>query len=149
MTEQNNNADQQPDNSVSGYYENYNDTQTEILAIELRKAKNTLFTLSAIIFAGDLISLLVLNAVNVQTILIILVVPVLLIGLAFLAKKEPLTAIIIAAVVIIGLWIYSIVITRGQSAIMGWLIKAVIIYFLIAGYQHAREATRIKKELSI
>jgi hypothetical protein len=30
---------------------------------------------------------------------------------------------------------------------MGWLVKAVIIYLLIAGLLHATEAMRIKKEL--
>ena len=150
MTEPNNSADgKQPDNSVSGYYENYSETQKEVLAIELRKTRNTLFTLAAIVFAGDLISLLIADAVYLQTILIILVVPAILIGLAFLAGKEPMTAIVIAAVIIIGLWVYSIIITGGYSAVSGWIVKAIIVYLLIAGYQHAKEAIRIKKELGI
>lgn len=84
-----------------------------------------------------------------ETILIIAVIPAALTGLAFLANKEPLTAMIIAAVIIVGLWVYSIVITGGKAAIMGWLIKAVIVYLILAGFQHAREAARIKKELQI
>jgi hypothetical protein len=149
MTEQNNNAGQQPDNSVSGYYENYSDTQKEVLAIEIRKTRNTLFTIAAIVLASDLLGLAVLNAFVLEAILIILIVPAILIGLGFLALKEPLTAIIIAAVIIIGVWVYTIITVGGRAAIMGWLVKAIIIYFLIAGFQHAKEAMRIKKELGV
>jgi hypothetical protein len=148
MTEQNNNAGQ-PDNSVSGYYEGYSDTQKEVLATEIRRTRNTLFTIAAIILAGDIIGLLALDAFVFRAILIVLVVPAILIGLGFLAMKEPLTAVIIAAIIIVGIWVYTIVVTEGRAAIMGWLVKAVIIYFLIAGFQHAREAMRIKKELGV
>lgn len=144
-----NKTGQEPDNSVSGYYENYSETQKEVLAIELRKTRNTLFILAAIIFAGDILGLLMVNAIFLQAVLISLIVPAIMAGLAFLAGKEPMTAIVIAAVIIIGLWVYLMVISGGYSAVTGWIIKAIIIYFLIAGYQHAKEATRIKKELGI
>ena len=144
-----NKTGQEPDNSVSGYYENYSETQKEVLAIELRKTRNTLFILAVIIFAGDILGLLMVNAIFLQAVLISLIVPAIMAGLAFLAGKEPMTAIVIAAVIIIGLWVYLMVISGGYSAVTGWIIKAIIIYFLIAGYQHAKEATRIKKELGI
>jgi hypothetical protein len=149
MTQESNNAGEQDDNSVSGYYEGYSDMQKEVLAIETRKTRNTLFTIAAVILVSDILSLLALNVFKLEVVLVVLIVPVAIAGLAFLANKEPLTAIIIAAVIIIGIWIYTIVVSGGRAAIMGWLIKAVIIYFLIAGFQHAREATRIKKELGI
>ena len=139
----------EPGNSVSEYYDNYAETQKEVLGIKTRKTRNSLFTLAAIVFASDLLSLMVTNTVMPETILIIAVIPAALTGLAFLANKEPLTAMIIAAVIIVGLWVYSIVITGGKAAIMGWLIKAVIVYLILAGFQHAREAARIKKELQI
>jgi hypothetical protein len=149
MTDQDNNPGQQPDNSVSGYYENYSDTQKEVLAIEIRKTRNVLFTIAAIVFASDLLGLAILNAFVFEAILIILIVPAILIGLGFLAVKEPLTAIIIAAVIIVGVWVYTIIAVGGSAAITGWLVKAIIIYFLIAGLQHAKEAMRIKKELGV
>jgi len=149
MTEQNSDMAPQPDNSVSGYYENYSDTQKQVLAIEIHKTRNTLFTIAAIVLASDLLGLAVLNAFVFEAILVILIVPAILIGLGFLALKEPLTAIIIAAVIIIGVWVYTIITVGGRAAIMGWLVKAIIIYFLIAGLQHAKEAMRIKKELGV
>lgn len=139
----------QTTNVVSDYYDNYADTQKEVLAIKVLKTRNILFTLAAIFFASDLLALLIANAVTGYTILMALVLPVILIGLAFLSLKEPLSAMIIATVLIAALWVYIIYLSGVRGAVMGWLIKAVIIYFIIAGFQQAAEAHRIKKELKV
>ncbi len=141
------NINQPEENVVVGLYDNYHETQKEILAIEIRKTRNKLFTIAIIIFVFDLIALSVMNAISLQTIIWVLVLPVIIVGLAFFAIKEPLAAMIIAALIIAGLWIYTIILTGGLAAISGWLGKAIIIYLLIAGFQNAIEATRIKKEL--
>ena len=146
---ENGNTSQQPDSDVSGYYENYSETQKEVLAIEIRKTRNNLFISAAVLLVSGFLGLAMLNVFNLVTILAVSVIPIILTGLGFLANKEPFTAIIIAAVVFIGEWIYSIVITGGRAAIMGWLVRAIVIYLLIAGLQHAKEAMRIKKELGV
>jgi hypothetical protein len=140
---------QQEENIVSGLYDGYNDTQKEILEIEIRKTRNKLFTLAAIIFVSDLLGLAMVNAVNATSLLIIAVVPVVYIGLAFLALKEPLLAMIVAAIIILAIWIYTISRLGGAAAISGWLVKAIVVYMMIAGFQNAKEAQRIKKELRI
>jgi hypothetical protein len=137
------------DSSVSGVYENYTDTQIEIMQIEIRKTRNVLFTLAAIILVSDIIGLAAADAFSLPAFIIILIIPLLLSGMAFLSLKEPLIAMIVAAVIIAGIWIYTIIITGGRAAIMGWLIKAVIIYFIIAGFRHAAEASKIKRELKL
>jgi len=139
----------QEENVVSDIYDNYHETQKEIYDMETRKTRNKLFTLAVLIFAMDFIALNIINAVNFQTLIIIAIVPVLFIGLAFLAFKEPLMSMIIATVVIVGFWAYAAIQSEGRSAISGWLIKAVVVYLIIAGFQNAREAQRIKKELKI
>ena len=149
MSEQSPTTNQSPDNSVSGYYENYSETQREVYAMEVRKARNALFWVAIILFASELLGLAVTKTFSMETFLISLIVPAIIVGLGFLAVKEAMTAIIIAAVVILGIWIYSIAVLGGRAAISGWLVKAVIIYFLIAGFQHAKEAMRIKKEVGI
>ena len=142
--------EQQPDeNAVPGLFDNYSETQKEILAIETRKTRNKLFTLAVIAFASDFLGLLVANAVTFQTLLFIVAIPAVLVGLAFLALREPLTAMIIAALIFAGFWIYAITVIGGRAAVTGWLVKAIVIYLLIAGFQNAREAHRIKKELKI
>lgn len=132
---------------VSDYYENYTQTQKEIFAIEIRKTRNTLIIMAIIVFASDLLSLLIANALYVENLLYIIVIPAILVALALLALKEPLLAMIIAVIVVTGIWIYAIVITGGRAAIMGWLIKAIIVYFMIKGFHHAAEANKIKREL--
>jgi hypothetical protein len=146
MTTGNNNNESA--NVVSDYYEGYTNVQKDVLAIELHKTRNMLLILAAIVFAADLIVLVATNTVMPATILIIAIVPIILTGLAFLATKEPLAAMIIAAVIIVGIWIYNIAVTGGRAAIAGWLIKALLAYLIFAGFQHAREATKIKKELA-
>jgi hypothetical protein len=135
---------------VSDYYENYTQTQREIMVIETRKTRNNLFTIAAIVFAGDLLVLLAMpdKTYFLAGLLIILIVPGIITALAFLAIKEPIIAMIVTAFIIGGIWTYTIIATGGKAAIMGWLVKAVIIYFIISGFRHAAEANRIKKELN-
>ncbi len=137
------------ENVVSGLYDNYNETQRDILAIETKKTRNKLISIAIVIFVLDLIALMMVNQLMGETFLMIIIVPIVILALAFLSIKEPLVAMIIAAVIIIGLWVVAIINTGGMAAISGWLGKAVIIYLLIAGFQNAREAQRIKKELGI
>ncbi|MBI3139405.1 MAG: hypothetical protein HYZ15_12570 [Sphingobacteriales bacterium] len=137
----------QDENIVSGLYDNYQETQKEILEIELRKTRTKLFTLSAVVFGSDLLALVSTDTLNISTLIVILVIPALLLGLGFLAGKEPLLSMIIAAVVIAGIWVYAAIVTGGMAAISGWLIKAIIVYLVIAGFQSAVEAQKIKKEL--
>ena len=141
------NVNQPEENVVAGLYENYNETQKEILAIVIRKTRNKLITIAVVIFAFDLLAITMANAVFLQTMIWVSALPVIITGLAFFAIKEPLAAMIIAASMIAGLWVYSIILTGGLAAISGWLGKAIIIYLLFAGFQNAVEATRIKKEL--
>jgi lysylphosphatidylglycerol synthetase-like protein (DUF2156 family) len=139
--------EKEEENIVAGLYDGYQDTQREILEIEIRKTKIKLFTIAAVVFGFDLLALLAANLVNADTILYIAIIPAIMVGLAFLAMKEPLLAMIIAALIIVAVWIYIIAMTGSQAAITGWLGKAILVYLLIAGFQSAREAQRIKKEL--
>jgi hypothetical protein len=141
------NVNQPGENIVSEQYDNYTDTQKEVFAIEIRKTRNKLISIAIVIFVFDLLALLIGNALSLQTFLGILVIPVIISGLALLAVKEPLVAMIIASVIIVGIWAYTIIVIGGSAVVSGWIGKAIIIYLIIAGFQHAVEATRIKKEL--
>ena len=135
-------------NVVSGLYDNYNETQREILAIEIKKTRNKLFTIAIVILILDFLAMMmVYKGVESEMLLYIIIVPLIVVGLAFLAIKEPIVAIVLTAIIIIGLWILAAVQTGARAAITGWIGKAIIVYLLIAGFQSAREAQRIKKEL--
>lgn len=137
----------EPGTNDPGLFDGYGDSQRELLAMELRKTRNKLLIVALIIFLSDLLGLLKLDALSTDMLLWILAIPAVITGLAFLSQKEPMAAIVIATLIILGLWIYVIVITDGRGAIMGILVKVIIITQLIAGFQSAREAQRIRKEL--
>ena len=132
---------------VSDFQESYLETQKEILAIETRKARNKLFAIAAVFFVSDLIALLSINAVNPSTLLIILIVPAAILLLSFLSTWEPLLSMVLAALVVIGVWAYVIWVLGAQGAVSGWLTKGLVVYLVIAGFQSASEAQRIKREL--
>ncbi len=137
------------ENIVSGIYDGYQETQKEIMAIEKKRTRIKLFTVAAVIFGFDFLALAMAGLIIPRTVLIISIIPLAMAGLGFLSMKEPMLAIVLAAIIMAALWIYIIYRTGGQGAVSGWLGKAIIIYLLIAGYQSAREAHRIKKELSL
>ncbi|HTD94851.1 MAG TPA: hypothetical protein VK644_13595 [Chitinophagaceae bacterium] len=132
---------------VSDLFDSYQSTQTEIYEIMIRKSRKSLFAIAAVIFVSDLLGLAMANLITLQTMLVIMIIPALIVGLGFLVAKQPLVSMILTAIVVLAVWIYSIVLLGAQAALMGWLIKAVIVYLMIAGFGHATEANRIRKEL--
>ena len=127
--------------------DSYADTQKEILVMETRKTRNKLFIIAAVILISDLLALFMANAVNATTLLVIGIVPLVFVGLAFLAIKEPLLAMISGAAVIVALWVFMFVQFGNPSLISGLLVKAVLITLVISGFQNAIEANRVRKEM--
>lgn len=137
-----------PDNETTpGLFDEYSTTQKEILAMETKKTRNKLFSIAAVIFIADLIALVSLNAINLTTLLIISVVPVIAIGLAFLSSKEPLLSMIIISVILSAAWIYNFIQMGNESLTQGVLVKLIVIALIFAGFQNAAEAHRIRKEM--
>src|SRR5258706_14412404 len=118
---------------VSEVYDNHIEVQKEVMEIEVRKTRNKLITIAVVIFLFDLLALLIVNIVTPKTLLIILFIPVIIAGLGLLANKEPMIAMIVSVIIIVGIWVYTIVISKGTAAISGWISKAIIIYLIIAG----------------
>ena len=133
--------------SVEGIMDSFSDTRKEILAIETRKTRNKLFIIAAFIFFSDLLTLFMANAVNAPTMLAIGIVPMVFVGLAFLATKEPMLAMILGAAVIVALWVFMFMQFGNRSLISGLLVKAILIFLLISGFQNAIEANRVRKEM--
>lgn len=127
--------------------DSYSETQREILAIETKKTRTKLFIIALVILLSNLIGLLMANAVNANTLIFIAVVPLIFVGLAFLAMKEPLLAMILGAAVIVALWVITYVQFGNRSLISGILVKAVLITLFISGFQNAIEANRVRKEM--
>ena len=82
------NVNQPEENVVSGLYENYSETQKEILVIETRKTRNKLISVGMAIFIFDLVGLMMADVLATQTLLLTSVIPAIIIGLAFFAVKD-------------------------------------------------------------
>jgi len=123
------------------------ETKKEVLEIELKKTRAKLFTIAFVVFLFDFIAIARLDAVHARSMMIIAVVPLIMVGLAFLAMKEPLAAMILATLIIGGIWVYTVIKFGTLALVAGWLAKVILIYLMIAGFQNATEAQRIKKEL--
>jgi hypothetical protein len=135
------------ENIVADIYDGYNDTQREILAIEIRKTRNKLFTIAAVLLVFNLLAVMISGVPLSYVIGDILLFPVIFVGLGFLATKEPLVAIALGFLIMIGFWLYIAFALDISFLLKGWLGKAIIIYLLFAGLQNAREAHRIRQEL--
>jgi hypothetical protein len=134
---------------VSNIFEDYDQTQHEIFEIETRHTRNKLLSLALVIFGFDFIVLLRTDLVQWNTLLLAAIFPAIFVGLAFLARKEPITSMVIAAIMVGGMWIYSAVVTNGYSLLAGWWAKAIVVYLVLAGFQNAREAEKTRKELKV
>lgn len=133
---------------VSEVYDNYKETRAEILKIEIKKVRNSIFWISGVFLISSFLGLAVANTFTAQTILYSLALPLLFTGLGFLSTKQPLLAILLAALVFIGYIILEFTVIGGRAAVSGWIVKAAIVYFLIAGFQSSREAERARKEMA-
>jgi hypothetical protein len=132
---------------VAGDYANYKQTQAEIFVQDAKRVRNTLITIGILFFASDLLTMAMTNTITGADIAYSLIIPVIYFAFALLALKQPLLAnilgmLVFAGVIVIMIWAYG-----GLGVISGMIIRAIIIYFLIAGFQSARSAEQARKEM--
>lgn len=135
------------DASSPGLFDKDIDTLREIFVIESRKTRNKLLTAAIVIAGFDMIAYARADLLNLENLFWIVLVPVILVALAFLALKEPMVAILLAMGILAAIWIIIAVTSGLASLLSGWLAKSILIYLLLAGLQNAREAARVKKEM--
>ena len=133
--------------SSPGLFDKDIDTLREIFVIESRKTRNKLLTAAIVIAGFDMIAYARADLLNLENLFWIVLVPVILVALAFLALKEPMVAILLAMGILAAIWIIIAVTSGLASLLSGWLAKSILIYLLLAGLQNAREAARVKKEM--
>ena len=143
------NNTQEESTIVQDIYDNYTETQKEIYSLETKKTRKVIITMAIIIFLVDLLAVSRQDGLNIQTVSIVLIVPAIFIGLAFLAMREPMIAILLSSLILLAIWAYAVIILGPSGLISGWLIKSVLIFLMFAGIQNARTAQTIKRELKL
>ena len=114
-----------------------------------RKTMTSLIIIGCVLFASDLLALAMANAINAYSLISVLIAPALFTGLGFLARIKPILSMIIAAILFALIIILNIYLLGGKSIVSGLLVKAVVIYFFIKGFNHAKDAEQAKRTLSI
>ena len=132
---------------MADLFDSYHEINRFNYQIELKKVRSRLITIAILLFLSDLLGLLIADMLTVQLLLFSMVIPAVIGMLAFLAFREPMAAMVIAAVIIGGLWIYLISVAGARGAVSGFLVKAIVIYLLVSGFQSAGKAQRLKKDL--
>lgn len=135
-------------NQISDYYSGYQQLELQSAETEIRKARNALLVVAALTLILNLIVLGQADALSGTPLLITIGVSAIFAGLAFWTKQQPLSAIIVALVLYVGLWIFDIAVLGPERLIKGIIFKAIIIYFLVRAIKPARYAERLRKELS-
>jgi len=126
----------------------YKETQADILAHETKKTMQTLFIMAALLFTSDLIALSMAHQLTAVTTAYALVFPAIFAGLAFLSRSHPKFSMLCASILMAIIIILTVFIAGVQSILSGFLMKGVIVYLLIRGWNHAKEASEARANLA-
>jgi hypothetical protein len=113
------------------------------------KTMRSIFFVAAIILGADLFALIVANLLDNLIILYVLIVPVIFAGLGIMARFRPLLASSLTAILYVAIVCYTVYQVGPTAIFAGWLVKAVIVYFLITGIQSAREAEEARRKMML
>jgi len=147
MTESNTPNQNQEQNVLSDYLEGYQHLELQSAENNVRKARNAIFVIAGLILLSSLILMGASDSFTPFNIAFAMIASGIFVALGFLTKKQPLTSIIIALILFVGLWISDIVLVGPEYIIKGIIVKGAIVYFLVTGIKHAKEAERLRKEL--
>jgi hypothetical protein len=136
-------------NAIADYYEGYQKLELGSAEARIKKARNAIFAIAIVFLVSELIGMAAAHALTTAGIVITAGIAAIFVGLGFLTKKQPLTAILIALILFVGLWILAIIVTGPEQIYKGILVRGIIIYFLVTGIKHAREAERIRKQMNV
>ena len=114
-----------------------------------KKTKYALFSISLVFLITSIIGFMTAGASIVENLPYILLLPVLFAGLGLFAHVQPIISMFAAVGVIMALTVYNYMQLGAYSLIAGWLYKVIVLYFLIRGFQHAKDAERAKKAVTL
>ena len=140
---------QDPGDVISDYVEGYHQLALQSAETQLKKTRNAIYVVAVLILAGNLIIMAISGTFTIPGFIIVLVMAGVFAGLALFTKKQPLTAVIIALLLYAGLWVFDIIQLGPEMIYKGIVVKGIILYYLVTGIKHARQAERIRKEINV
>lgn len=88
------------------------------------------------------------NALNSAALVYALLVPVVFVALGFAALIKPMLAMTVASLLFVLIIAYNIYVLGARTIVSGLIVKAVLVYFFIKGFNHAKDAEQAKRDLS-
>ena len=147
MSDENTPNKYEPESVISDYLEGHNQLELQSAENNLKKARNAIFAIAALILIGNLILMAASDTFTTVGLVIALLAAGVFVGLAFMTKKQPLGSVITALILFVGLWVLDIVMLGPEFIYKGIIVKAIIIYFLVTGIKYAKETERLRKEM--
>lgn len=149
--EQNNNTtpqEEKKENVISDYYDGVKKLDMQGYETGIRKARNALYVTAGLLLLGEILSMSMSNLEWTPLVIGIVVLEVgIFVGLALWTKTKPYSAIITGLILFILYWIAGIVLTGGQAAYSGIIVKIIIIVNLVQAIKPAKAWEDTKKTL--
>ena len=136
------------DDKIHEYYTDVKKQEMASYETGIKKARNALFVTAALVLISELVGAKV-GEIPMTPLFIafILIESGIFVGLAFLTKTKPYSAIIIGLILFLLIWAASIYVNGTKGIYSGIIFKAVVIYFLVAALKPAKAWEEAKKTL--
>ena len=121
------------------------EVQLDIWQHERKKTMYSLFITGLLLLGNNAIGL----KFDLSFWLDILLLPVIFLLLGLFARVQPMNAAIGSIIAILAVTVINYLVLGPESLIMGWLMKAISLYFIIRAVQNAKEAEGARKRLRL
>lgn len=124
------------------------EVQLDIWQHERKKTMQSIFAVGLILLISNLIGFATANILDVDHLFDILLIPVIILGLGFFARLQPMVSAISVIVVILAVTVINYISFGPATLIAGWLYKVFALYFIIRSVQQSKDAEGAKKNLA-
>ena len=124
--------------------------QLETLDRKVNDAKTALYVIAGLTFLGGIVLYFMTKDTFDAALAILItntIVALMFVGLAEFAKKKPFIALLSALLLYVTLFLYGVVV-EGMSPASGFIVKIIVVVYLIKGINSASEAEKLKKEIN-
>jgi hypothetical protein len=148
MEQQNTGPEEPKETGLSEYFDGVKKLEMEGYQSGIKKARNALFVTGGLIFLAEMLQGSQLPGGMTPLIIgIATFEAAIFVGLGFWTRTKPYGAIIIGLILFVLMWIGGVIVMGGEAIYRGILVKAIIIYFLVAALKPAKAWEDAKKTL--
>ena len=128
---------------IADYYEGVQQLELDSAEARIKKARNAIFAIAILQLLSEMIGMSMANTFTLSAMLVSLGIAAIFVGLALLTKKQPLTAILIALFLFLGLWTFAIIVVGTEQIYRGILVRG---YHFVFSHHRYQTCTRGRKD---